>query len=435
MTSLKTQIPKLVFLLIPLGFSFFFSCSKEETVTTDKLEYREDNNGIVRLYRAGEDEPVGRWKFARVTDYYPNGQKKFEIGFVDGLRHGAIFFWQPNGLKKLTGSFERGKREGTFTSYGKAGEIVYEKNYFQDELEGNITLYYSLSNAEAFRYFEKIREEGAKPGEIPVTSHIRMQTTFSKGIPVGPYRTYFHPRGQSGLSREDLLEEEGSFDEKGRLWGNQICFYPRTEGLMVYLPNNQTLETVHEPTPHGLSKAIDECYLAISEIPAYRNPKNLPAKVFCVDQRGGKIAPVWSSEIKELAIRDFDGNILPERFDPNFESYRDQASKQARELSLTYDISPEAQDQPALKRSAPIEIIALNDKGEVVDILWSTFSRKDVLDLESRILQKRKRIHRFWEEGDATASEWSIPTGLNLVIRQDPDDPQNDPSISMPTLR
>jgi len=434
-TFCKFPIEKFAFLLSAVGFLLSLSCSKEERVSTDNLEYRKDTNGINRLYRAGEDDPIGKWKFARVTETFPNGQKKFEIGIVDGLRHGAFFFWQPNGVKKLTGSYERGKREGTFTSYGKAGEILFEKDYFQDELEGNLTLYYSLSNAEVFRYFEKIREKGAKPGEIPVTSHIRLETTFSKGIPVGPYRTYFHPRGQSGLSKQDLLEEEGRFDEMGRLVGNQVCYYPRTEGLMVYLPNNQPMETVHEPTPHGLSKAIDECYIAISEIPAYRNPKRLPAKVFCVDQRGGKIAPVWSSEIMELAIRDFGGKILPDRFDANYESYRDQAVKQAKELALTYDLSQGNQAPGSLQSNSPIEVIALNDRGEVVDILWSTFSKKDTLDLESRILQKRKRIHRFWEAGESTASEWSIPTGLNVVIRQDPNDPQNDPSILMPTLR
>ena len=156
MTCCKFPIEKFAFLSIAVGFFLSLSCTKEERVSTDNLEYRKDGNGIVRLYRAGEDDPVGKWKFARVTENYPSGEKKFEIGFVDGLRHGAFFFWQPNGVKKLTGSYERGKREGTFTAYGKAGEVLYEKNYFQDELDGNLTLYYSLSNAEVFRYFEKI---------------------------------------------------------------------------------------------------------------------------------------------------------------------------------------------------------------------------------------------------------------------------------------
>jgi len=428
----KKHFPRTDLLLILLSALCVFGCSKEERVTTEKLEYRKDDDGILRLYRAGEDVPVGRWKFARVTEDYPNGQKKFEIGFVDGLRHGSFFFWQPNGLMKLTGSFDKGKREGSFISYGKAGEVLYEKNYFQDELEGNLSLYYSLTNAEVFRYFEKIREEGLKPGGIPVTSHIRLEATFSNGVPVGPYRTYFHPRSQRGLSKEDLLEEEGRFDEMGRLVGNQVCYYPRTEGLVVYLPDNKPLETVHEPNAFGLSKAIDECYLAISEIPAYRNPENLPAIVYCVDQRGGRIAPVWSSEIVEIAIRDAQGNILPERYSPNFESYRDKVLKHAKDAVLSYDLSNSQSVQQVEGKFPAVEIIALNQSGEIKDILWSSISRKDSLDLEQRILQKRKRIHRSWDQGGATVSEWSISSGLNLVIRDDPMDPMGTPAIFIP---
>ena len=427
---------KQLFLYIPglilVAIVVISGCSKEEIVTTEKLEYRKDDNGVLRLYFAGENDPVGRWKFARVTENHPNGKKKFEIGFVDGLRHGSFFFWQTNGLKKLSGSFEKGKREGTFISYGKAGEVLYEKNYFQDELEGNLSIYYSLTPAEVFRYFEKSRKEGLEIGEIPLASNIRLEATFSKGIPVGPYRTYFHPRGQTGLSKEDLLEEEGRFDEMGRLVGNQVCYYPRTEGLVVYLPDDKPLQTVHEPNTYGLSKAIDECYLAISEIPAYRNPKNLPAKVFCVDQRGGKIAPVWSSEIIELAVRDMNKNILPERYKPNFEAYRDQAVQKAKDTVLSSDLSDDSATQGTRGNFSTVEVIALNSKGEIRDILWSNITRKDTLDLEQRILQKRKRIHRSWEAGEATASEWSISSGLNLIIREDRQDPVFTPSILTP---
>ena len=155
-----------------------------------------------------------------------------------------------------------------------------------------------------------------------MTSNIRLEATFSKGIPVGPYRTYYHPRGQTGLSKEDLLEEEGRFDEKGRLIGNQVCYYPEP-GLIVYLPDDKPLETVHEPNAYGLSKAIDECYLAISEIPAYRNPQTCRLKCTALIT-GRKNRTRLSSEITELAVRDNRGNILPDRYDPNFESYRDR---------------------------------------------------------------------------------------------------------------
>ena len=422
-------------LLGVFGLFFFWGCSNEEKVSTERLEYRKDENGIVRLYQAGDDDPVGKWKFARVSENYPNGEKKFEIGFVNGLRHGSFFFWQANGLKKLTGSFNRGKREGTFKAFGKAGELLFEKNYLNDELEGNLSFYYPMSKSEVFRYFDRLREDELKPKQIPVKNILRLEASFSKGIPTGPYRTYFHPRGQSSLNKLDLLEEEGRFDEKGRLIGNQVCFYPRTEGLVVYLPDNKPLETIHEPNTYGLSKAIDECYLALQEIPAYRNPKNLPAKVFCVDIRGGKISPVWSSEIVELAVRNIDGNILSQRYPPNFESYREKAVKKAKEISYSHDLSEDPILQTLSSRGSPVQVVGLNEKGAVKDILWSSLKRKNNLDLEQRILKKRKRIHRSWAAGEATASEWTISSGLNLIIKDDPKDLLDNSFLNMQNKR
>ena len=173
----------------------------------------------------------------------------------------------------------------------------------------------------------------------------------------------------------------------------------------------------------------------MEEIPAYRNPKNLPAKVFCVDIRGGKISPVWSSEIMDLAVRSWNGKILTARYSPNFESYQDKAIKHAKEIVLEMDLSQDPNNPQLISRRTAVEIIALNNNGEIYDILWSSSSNSRSLDLEQRILQKRKRIHRFWQEGEALASEWSISSGLNLIIRNDPNDPQNNSSIVFPLLK
>ena len=437
MSSLKTS-----FTSTPIGFSLLtvltllIGCSKEEHLSTDFLEYRTDDHGISRLHVAGETNPVGKWKFARISDQFPDGQKKFEIGIVDGLRHGSFYFWQPNGLKKLEGSYERGKREGKFSSYGKAGELIYEKNFIEDELEGNFTLYYPMSNSEVFRYFEKTNKEGLKLGDIPLKSNIRMEGSFSKGIPVGPYRTYFHPRGQSGLSKEDLLEETGRFDENGRLIGNQVCYYPRTEGLVVYVLDNEPSSIIHPPTPLGLSEAIDECYSAMEEIPAYRNPKNIPAIVYCVDRRSSRIAPVWSSAIHELAIRNFDGNILNDRFSPNYENYSKNALMKAKELSLSRELSDSSTHKTPTNSNKGVEIIALDQPGVVHDIVTSEFPNNGIPNLEERIFKKRKRIHRSWKSGEALTSEWSISSGLNLIIRSnEKDDEWGSPTLILPSVK
>ena len=98
----------------------------------------------------------------------------------------------------------------------------------------------------------------------------------------------------------------------------QIKYFPRTFGLVVRLPDNSRLETLHDPSPDGLSRAMDEATKAIQAIPAYRNPDQLPALVYTVDDRGNEIVPIWSSHIVRLGIRNMDGFMLPDIFEANF---------------------------------------------------------------------------------------------------------------------
>ena len=79
MSHCKINFFKIDRIVLPCLLWVFFSCSKEEILSTDKLEYREDENGIERLYRAGDDEPVGLWQLARVTENHPNGQKNSKL--------------------------------------------------------------------------------------------------------------------------------------------------------------------------------------------------------------------------------------------------------------------------------------------------------------------------------------------------------------------
>ena len=75
---------------------------------------------------------------------------------------------------------------------------------------------------------------------------MRLKVRFSKGNPSGPYKAYFHPQGKN-LSLSELIREEGYFDENGSLEMEQIKYFPRTFGLVVRLPDNSRLETLHDP--------------------------------------------------------------------------------------------------------------------------------------------------------------------------------------------
>ena len=392
-------------------------CSKEERVDEKDVEYRKDSSGNQTLYKIGNSKPFGQGRVGKVSGKYDNGQKRFEVGFVNGLRHGNFSFWQKIGTKKLSGSYNMGNREGTFTAYGKAGELVYQKNFKNDELDGNFTLYYPLSHSEVFRYSEFSKKNKVNFGDVPVKSNIRLKANFLEGIPVGKYQTFYHPRGQKNLTLHDLLKEEGEFDAQGNLAGRQIFYYPKIKSLAIYMPDDLPLETFHEATTSGLSRAIEQCYQEIKKLPAYRNPDHLPVKVFAVDARGNRIAPVWTSKVEAIAIRNLDGFLLTARYPPTFESYRDEAVKMAEEILLNLEMTDREKLRAFQDMGSTLDLVGLDSEGQIVDILWTSRAKENVIPLEDRIIHKRAMIRRDWKSGDSSQSEWFISDGLRLVIQ------------------
>ena len=401
-----------------LLFLCVLGCSESSFTPVSDVEYRNESSSTSLLYRIGSSSPFGFRKPERVAGFHDNGKKRFEFTFLNGLRHGPFMFWHSNGMPHIQGSYFEGLRQGTFKAFGQAGELIYSKNFNQDEIDGNFSLYYPMSHSETFRYFEFLDKRNLTPKDVPVSSNLRLKTQFSRGIPVGSYQIFYHPQGQKNLTPLDLIKEEGSFDEKGRLQMSQICYYPRTEGLMVYGPSNEFSNVIHPPNPDGLSRAIDECYSMMEEIPAYRNPENLPAKVFAIDASGQKIAPIWSSAVEFLAIRNFDGLILPYRYGPTYESYTTQALAKANEILINQDLSENSAGNFGAQ-TRTLEVVGLNANGEIIDIFWCSEHREDVVDLDERILRKRKKIQRSWEEGQSSESEWLISDGLRMVIKKD----------------
>jgi len=402
-------------------FSFFclsfLGCSESSYTPASDLEYRNESSSTSLLYRIGGSTPFGFKKPERVAGFHDNGKKRFEFTFLNGLRHGPFMFWHSNGIPHIQGSYFEGLRQGTFKAFGQAGELIYSKNFNKDEIDGNFTLYYPMSRSETYRYFEFLEKRNLTPPDVPVKSNLRLTATFSQGIPVGSYQIFYHPQGQKSLTTLDLLKEEGSFDKEGRLEKTQICFYPRTEGLMVFGPKDEFSNIIHEPNPDGLSRAIDECYSMMEEIPAYRNPKNLPAKVFAIDASGQKIAPIWSSAVEFLAIRNFDGLILRHRYDPTYESYSTQALAKANEILIEQDLSENSAGNFGAQTRA-LEVVGLDANGEIIDIFWCSDHRDDIVDLDERILRKRKKIQRNWDQGKSSVSEWLIADGLRMVIKE-----------------
>ena len=79
-------------------------CSKLERVNEQDVEYRKDKKGNRILFKIGSPQPFGSGRIGQVSGNYEDGQKRFEVGFVNGVKHGTFYFWLINGLKKLYGS-------------------------------------------------------------------------------------------------------------------------------------------------------------------------------------------------------------------------------------------------------------------------------------------------------------------------------------------
>lgn len=408
---------------------FLFSCS-DKKLNPDDVEYRKDENGTEILYQIGGDEYFGKDKRAYIVDSYPNGYNHFKIGFVNGLKDGNFTFWQDNGLKLLTGSFVKGKRSGLFTAYGKTGELVYQKEYANGELDGTFKLYYPSSPSDVIRYFEKLKEESVEPGELEVVNHLRLEANFANGNPVGTYRNYYHPRGKR-LGMEELLKEEGSFDENGLLNDEQFSFYPQTYALVVNMPDNKRLDTIHPASSDGFSRAIDEAAKEILEIPSYRNPDNAPALVFAIDERGNEIVPIWSSHIKQIAVRKMDGSLVNQNFDPTYEAFVFDAKNLAEETLLASDTSLDPNLSTYDREGKAIEIVGLDQAGTIIDILWSSNPASNVIALDERIDHRRTKLRRNWNEGSASEARWLLSNGSRITIK----DGSNNSSTSLPFIR
>lgn len=391
------------------------SCT-EKKLGPDDVEYRKDDNGSLILYQIGSDEPFGTEKEAFVVNDYDNGNKHFSISFLDGLKDGPFTFWQKNELPLISGSYTKGKKNGLFTAFGKIGEIVYEKTYVMGELDGNFSLYYPASNHDLFRYKAELDKKGLNPGELKVKDHLRLKTQFKNGNPSGSYQAYLHPRGKN-LSMKELIKEEGSFNDQGQLSEQQFRYFPRTSGLGVVLPTLGRLEEMFKPTELGFSKAIDQASDEIAKIPAYRNPKNLPAYVYTLDDKGNEIVPIWSTHINKLAIRNMDGFLLSDRFEPKYEYFIRKAKPSAIKLVQALDLSGDPNLSYYEKKGAAVEVVALDSENVIIDILWSSRKNKDIISLDERINARRTKIRRTWNEGFAREADWLLHNGSQLSLR------------------
>ena len=271
-----------------------------------------------------------------------------------------------------------------FTAYGKIGELIYEKNYSKGELNGIFKLYYPCSKSEVSKYFDDVDDmKGNSDGLLDrltswasnntdssnskTSKILRLDANFSNDKPHGSYKIFYHPKGND-LTLEELIQEQGRFEKE------------------------------------------------YSKVPSYRNPKDLPALVYTIDDKGEKIAPIWSSHISEIKLRRSDGTLLDKSFKANYEDFIKAMDYASDNYSYGGDIKF-TEESPAISGKNVLEVVGINLKGDkivVVDILWSSNELSETVSLNKRINKKRIKIKRKWSEGITNETIWSLTTGSKI---------------------
>ena len=118
---------------------------------------------------------------------------------------------------------------------------------------------------------------------------------------------------------------------------------------------------------------------------------------------------------------------MPTRYPPTYEAFRYFAVKTAEEILLSLEISQKQKVMAYQQMGSSLELVGLDSEGEVIDILWSSNQRPEVIPLDDRILRKRPKVRRSWESGNSAEAEWLISDGLRLVIQN-----QTGPEFFLP---
>jgi antitoxin component YwqK of YwqJK toxin-antitoxin module len=142
-----------------------FGCSiLEQEYHIDQVEFIGDI--VTKKFTEGEivsgniyqihDElkiPVGKVVNGKIqgtwTEWYPNGNKKFEWNYLDGKRNGTWIYSFENGKIGLDENYREGKKEGVWKKYYQSGQIKEQYTFSNNIKDGIVELW---------------REDGSKRG-------------------------------------------------------------------------------------------------------------------------------------------------------------------------------------------------------------------------------------------------------------------------------
>ncbi len=155
------------------------------TTANEKTEVREekDSEGNLIARTEGKTDPEGSFiPHGKTTLYWPNGQKKTELHFINGLRHGPRTSWYQSGQMWILGQFAEGKEHGTWTLWYEDGRKAQESHYEHGAWHGTFTEWYR--NGQKRREVEFVH--GVKQGTETLwdeEGNIVRQIEYVDGVP------------------------------------------------------------------------------------------------------------------------------------------------------------------------------------------------------------------------------------------------------------
>ena len=70
----------------------------------------------------------------QITDYYDNGQKKYERTWMGQELDGPVTWWYENGQKRQQINYKDGKKDGPFIVWNEKGKEIRRENYKDGKL-------------------------------------------------------------------------------------------------------------------------------------------------------------------------------------------------------------------------------------------------------------------------------------------------------------
>ena len=70
----------------------------------------------------------------RITDYYDNGQKKYERTWKGRELDGPVTWWYENGQKRQQINYKNDKKHGFLIVWNEKGKEIRRENYKEGEL-------------------------------------------------------------------------------------------------------------------------------------------------------------------------------------------------------------------------------------------------------------------------------------------------------------